>query len=109
MENVMNAENKTLNLSGVQTAKIYKILKKAGGIGSDVGCSPGGSDERLEMLTRHSEAYDISRSLNEHINTATLLSRDIREDDLAIEWPDSCSITINAISEELEINNSNLR
>ncbi|CAG8604022.1 10600_t:CDS:2 [Diversispora eburnea] len=55
-----------------------------------------------EISTKHPEAYDISRPLSKHIDTAKLLSRDIREGDLAIEWPDSSSINVNEINEELE-------
>ncbi|CAG8565016.1 3109_t:CDS:2 [Diversispora eburnea] len=54
----------------------------------------------LEISTQHPEAYEISRPLSEYINAAKLLSRDSREDDLAIEWPDSSSV--DKIGEELE-------
>ncbi|RHZ85712.1 hypothetical protein Glove_61g2 [Diversispora epigaea] len=43
----------------------------------------------LEISMQHPQAYYISRPLCKHINTAKLLSRDIRDDDLAIEWPES--------------------
>ncbi|RHZ85726.1 hypothetical protein Glove_61g16 [Diversispora epigaea] len=91
-----------------RNTEIYKIFNKAGGVGSGASCALG-SGVVSEISTRHSEAYDISRPLSKYINAAKLLSRDIREDDLAIEWPDSNSVNINEISVELEINNSNLR
>ncbi|CAG8518395.1 8664_t:CDS:2, partial [Diversispora eburnea] len=58
---------------------------------------------------RANEVFEFfDRTISKHINTAKLLSRDIREDDLTIEWPDSNSVNINEISEELETNNFNL-
>ncbi|CAG8483319.1 8761_t:CDS:2 [Diversispora eburnea] len=55
-----------------------------------------------EISTKHPKAYDISRPLSKHINTEKLLSRDIREGGLAMEWPDSSSVNFNEINEELK-------
>ncbi|CAG8527097.1 241_t:CDS:2 [Diversispora eburnea] len=58
-----------------------------------------------EISTQHPEAYNISRPLSNLINTAKLFSRDSREDDLAIEWPDSNSVNINdEVNEKLKTN-----
>ncbi|RHZ60906.1 hypothetical protein Glove_350g155 [Diversispora epigaea] len=84
-----------------ENTEIYKIFKKAD--------EEMENNIELEISTQHPEAYYISRPLNKHINTANLLSRDIREEDLAIEWPDSNSVNINEINDELETNNSNLK
>ncbi|RHZ60907.1 hypothetical protein Glove_350g157 [Diversispora epigaea] len=82
-----------------ENSEIHEIFKKAEEMENNI---------ELEISTRHPEAYDISRPLSKLIGTAKLLSRDIRDDDLAIEWPDSNSVNINEINEELEKNDSNL-
>ncbi|RHZ60903.1 hypothetical protein Glove_350g158 [Diversispora epigaea] len=58
------------------------------------------SNSKLAIPTQHPEAYDISKPLSKH---SELFSRDIREDDLAIEWPDSNSVIIKEIIEELTL------
>ncbi|CAG8474723.1 11886_t:CDS:2 [Diversispora eburnea] len=80
-----------------EDSEIYKIFKKA-----DKEMKSNINDE---ISTNLPGAYDVStRPLSDHINTAKLLSRDSREDDLVIEW----AVNINEISEELETNDSNL-